>query len=161
MEESAELNENGLQDDLIGLHDFRDNLSVTRTQMCSFKVPTTATWSNGSCNKPATLFKTMWTRYELCGILEVSDDHLEPDRNPGDKKLEFYDERSCDALLTEADAKLHTTAVTGKKHRCSYGKRCACEQRAKCSPATEIKAQIHSHWMHREQWKQDEELQSP
>ena len=72
MEESAELNENGLQDDLIGVHDFRDNLSVTRTQMCSFKVPTTATWSNGSCNGPATLFKTMWTRYELCGILEVS-----------------------------------------------------------------------------------------
>ena len=47
MDERAQLNENGLQDDPIGLHDFRDNSSVTRTQMCSLQVPTTLRWSNG------------------------------------------------------------------------------------------------------------------
>ena len=64
MEEGAQLNVNGTpQDDILWLREFRDNSSVTRMEMCSLKVPTTASWSNGSCNGPAALFKTMWTQF--------------------------------------------------------------------------------------------------
>ena len=95
MEEGAQLNMNGTpQDDTLCLREFRDNSSVTRMEMCSLKVPTTATWSNGSCNGPAALFKTMWTRHGSFGKLEVSDDLSEPDRNLVEKKLKFCGERS-------------------------------------------------------------------
>ena len=67
---------------------FQRQLSMAMTKMCSLK-KTTTSWSNGSCNGPATLFKTMWTRYESFGKLEVSDDHLEHDRNPDDKNRNF------------------------------------------------------------------------
>ena len=63
MEETAQLNENATQDDTIWLHGLRDNSSVTRTQLCSLKVPTAASWSIGSCNGPVAPFKTMCTRY--------------------------------------------------------------------------------------------------
>ena len=63
MAEGAQLNVNGTpQDDTLWLREFRNNSSVTRMEICSLKVPTTASWSNGSCNGPAALFKTMWTR---------------------------------------------------------------------------------------------------
>ena len=39
-----------IRDDTIGLHEFRDRSSVTRTLMCSLKVPTAASWRTGSCN---------------------------------------------------------------------------------------------------------------
>ena len=74
MEEGNHLNKNGLQNDTVWLHDFRDVSSVTRTQMCSLKRPTTASWSNGSCNGLAALFKTMWNRYRAFVKLEVCDD---------------------------------------------------------------------------------------
>ena len=89
MEEGTHLNENGIQNDTIWQHDFRDVASVTRTQMCSLKVPTTASWSNGSCNGSAALFKTMWTRYGSFGKLEVSDDISEPDGNLDKRKWGF------------------------------------------------------------------------
>ena len=96
MDERAKLSVIDIRDNTIGLHDFRDNLSMAKMKMCSLKKPTTS-WINGSCNGPSTLFETMWTQYESFGKLEVSDDHLEPDRNPNDK-LEFYGERSSVAL---------------------------------------------------------------
>ena len=58
------------------------------------KVPTTASWSDGSCNGPAAPFKTTWTQYGSFGKLEVSDDLSQPDRNPDDKTLGFCGERS-------------------------------------------------------------------
>ena len=74
MEEGAQLKVNGTpQYDTLWLREFRDNSSVTRIEMCSLKVPATS-WSNGSCNKPAALFKTMWTWHGSFGKLEVSDD---------------------------------------------------------------------------------------
>ena len=78
--EGTQLNENGLQDDTSWLHEFRGKLSMTRTRMCSLKVPTTASWSNESCNGLATLFKKMSTRYGSFGKLEVVDDNSEPVR---------------------------------------------------------------------------------
>ena len=75
MEEGARLNMNGTpQDDTLWLREFRDNSSVSRMEMCSLKVPTTASWSDGSCNGPAALFKTMWTRHGSFGKLEVFAD---------------------------------------------------------------------------------------
>ena len=56
MEEGTQLNENGIQNDTVWLHDLRDNLSVPGTQMCSLKVPATASWRNGSCNGLAAPF---------------------------------------------------------------------------------------------------------
>ena len=95
MAEGAQLNVNGTpQDEPLWLHDLRDNLSVTRMQIHSLKVPTTAIWRNGSCNEPAALFKTMWAQYGSIGKLEVSDDLSEPDRNLDEKKLKFCGERS-------------------------------------------------------------------
>ena len=96
MVEGAQLNVNGTpQDDILWLREFRDNSSVARMEMCSLKVPTTASWSNGSCNGPAALFKTMWTRYGSSGKLEVSDDLSEPDRNLDEKKYRSFVEREA------------------------------------------------------------------
>ena len=92
MNERTQFSVIAIRDDTIGPDDFRDNSSVAMTQLCSLQVPTTISWSNGSCNEPATLFKTIWTRDESFDKLEVSDDHLEPDRKPDNLKLEFYDE---------------------------------------------------------------------
>ena len=101
-EERAQLNMNGTpQDDTLWLRELRDNSSVTRREMCSLKLPTTASWSNGSCNGPAALFKTMWTRYRSFGKLEVSDDQSEPDRNLDEKKLKFCGERSSVKLYKQ------------------------------------------------------------
>ena len=95
MEEGAQLNMNGTpQDDTHWLREFRDNSSVSRMEMCSLKVPTTASWSDESCNGPAALFKTMWTRHGSFGKLEVSADLSEPVRNLDEKKLKFCSERS-------------------------------------------------------------------
>ena len=111
MEEGAQLNMNGTpQDDTLCLREFRDNSSVTRMEMCSLKVPTTATWSNGSCNGPAALFKTMWTRHGSFGKLEVSDDLSEPDRNLVEKKLKFCGERST-VNLYKQKRKQNSTAL--------------------------------------------------
>ena len=86
MAEGAQLNVNGTpQDDTLWLREFRNNSSVSRMQICSLKVPTTASWSNGSCNGPAALFKTMWTQYGSFGKLEVSHYLWENVRNPDDK----------------------------------------------------------------------------
>ena len=74
MNKRAQLSVVTIQDDTHWLGEFRDNLSVTRTEMCSLQIPTTISWSNGSCNGPATLFKTKWTWYEPFGKLKVSDD---------------------------------------------------------------------------------------
>ena len=99
MEENTQFNVNGTQqDELLWLGEFRDNLSATRTEMCSLKVPTTASWSNGSCNGPAALFKKMWTQNGTFGKLEVSDDLSEPDRNIDEQKLGFCGERSSKTL---------------------------------------------------------------
>ena len=88
MAERAQLNVNGTpQDEPLWLHDLRDNLSVTRMQICSLKVATATSWSNGSCNGPAALFKTMWNQYGRFGKLEVSHDLWEPVRNPDEKKI--------------------------------------------------------------------------
>ena len=54
MEEGAQLNVNGTpQDDTLWLREFGDSASVTRMGMCSLKVPTIASLSNGSCKGPA------------------------------------------------------------------------------------------------------------
>ena len=77
--EGTQLNVNGTpQDEPLWLHDLRDNLSVTRMQISSLKVPTATSWSNGSCNGPAAPFKTMWVQYGRFGKLEVSHDLREP-----------------------------------------------------------------------------------
>ena len=82
MKERAQLNKNGIQNDTHWLREFRSKSSRTGTQLCSLKVPTAASWSNGSCNGPATPFKTMWTQHESFGELEVSVDRLKLVRNP-------------------------------------------------------------------------------
>ena len=61
-DEKAQLSVIAIRDNTFGLDDFRDNLIMANTRMCSLKVPTTAIWSNGSCNGAAP-FKTMWTQY--------------------------------------------------------------------------------------------------
>ena len=110
MEEGAQLNMNGTpQDDTLWLREFRDNVSVTRTQMCSLKVPATS-WTNGSCNGPAALFKTMWTRHGSFGKLEVSADLSEPVRNLDEKKLKFCSERST-VNLYKQKRKQNSTAL--------------------------------------------------
>ena len=73
MDERAQLNVIAIRDDTIGPHEFLDRSSVTRTQMCSLKEPTAASWSNMSCNGQAAPFKTMWTQYGSSGKLEVSE----------------------------------------------------------------------------------------
>ena len=110
MEEGAQLKVNGTpQGDTLWLREFRDNSSVTRIEMCSLKVPATS-WSNGSCNGPAALFKTMWTRHGSFGKLEVSDDLSKPDRNLDEKKVEFCGERSS-VTLYEQKRKRNSTAL--------------------------------------------------
>ena len=110
MENGTQLNENGIQSDTVWLHDFRDVVSVTRTQMCSLKVPTAASCCNGFCNGPAALFKTMWTRYGSFGKLEVFDDLSESDRSIDDKKLVFCDERGSRTFYKQ-NAKRISTAL--------------------------------------------------
>ena len=111
MEEGAQLNMNGTpQDDTLWLREFRDNSSVSRMEMCSLKVPTTASWSDGSCNGPAALFKTMWTRHGSFGKLEVSADLSEPVRNLDEKKLKFCSERST-VNLCKQKRKQNSTAL--------------------------------------------------
>ena len=110
MEEGAQLNMNGIpQDDTLCLREFRDNSSVTRMEMCSLKVPATS-WSNGSCNGPAALFKTMGTQYGSIGKLDVSDDLLELDGNLDEKKLDFCGERSS-VTLYKQKRKRNSTAL--------------------------------------------------
>ena len=108
-EERSQLNGNGTRDDTFWLHDLTHNVSVTRTQMCSLKVPATS-WTNGSCNGPATPFMAMGTQYGSIGKLEVSDDLLEPDRNLEEKKVEFCGERSS-VTLYEQKRKRNSTAL--------------------------------------------------
>ena len=111
MEEGAQLNMNGTpQDDTLWLREFRDNSSASRMEMCSLKVPTTASWSDGSCNGPAALFKTMWTRHGSFGKLEVSADLSEPVRNLDEKKLKFGSERST-VNLYKQKRKQNSTAL--------------------------------------------------
>ena len=114
MEEGAQLNVNGKpQDDTLWLCEFRDTSSVTRMEMCSLKVSTTAIRKNGSCNGPATPFKPFkakWTQYGSFGELEVSDDLLEPERNLDEKKLKFCGERSS-VMLYKQKRKRNSTAV--------------------------------------------------
>ena len=111
MEEGAQLNMNGTpQDDTLWLREFRDNSSVSRMEMCSLKVPTTATWSDGSCNGPAALFKTMWTRHGSFGKLKVFADLSEPVRNLDEKKLKFCSERST-VNLYKQKRKRNSTAL--------------------------------------------------
>ena len=111
MEEGAQLNMNGTpQDDTLWLREFRDNSSVSRMEMCSLKVPTTTSWTNGSCNGPAALFKTMWTRHGSFRKLEVSADLSEPVRNLDEKKLKFCSERST-VNLYKQKRKQNSTAL--------------------------------------------------
>ena len=108
-EERSQLNGNGTRDDTFWLHDLTDNVSVTRTQMCSLKVPATS-WTNGSCNGPATPFMAMGTQYGSIGKLEVSDDLSEPCRNPDDNKFVFCGERSS-VTLYKQQRKRNSTAL--------------------------------------------------
>ena len=78
--------------------------------MCSLKVPTTASWKNGSCNGPASPFMAMGTQYGSIGKLEVSDDLLEPEKNLDGKKLEFCGERSS-VTLYKQKRKRNSTAL--------------------------------------------------
>ena len=111
MVEGAQLNVNGTpQDKPLWLHDLRDNLSRTRMQICSLKVPTATSWSNGSCNGPAAPFKTMWVQYGRFGKLEVSADLSEPVRNLDEKKLKFGSERST-VNLYKQKRKQNSTAL--------------------------------------------------
>ena len=111
MAEGAQLNVNGTpQDKPLWLHDLRDNLSRTRMQICSLKVPTATSWSNGSCNGPAAPFKTMWVQYGRFGKLEVSADLSEPVRNLDEKKLKFGSERST-VNLYKQKRKQNSTAL--------------------------------------------------
>ena len=110
-EEGAQLNMNGTpQDDTLWLREFRDNSSVTRMEMCSLKVPTTASRKNGTCNGPATPFKAMGTQYGSFGKLEVFDDLLLPDRNLDEKKLDFCGEKSS-VTLYKQKRKRNSTAL--------------------------------------------------
>ena len=108
-EERSQLNGNGTRDDTFWLHDLTDNVSVTRTQMCSLKVPATS-WTNGSCNGPATPFMAMGTQYGSIGKLEVSDDLSEPCTNPDDNKFVFCGERSS-VTLYKQQRKRNSTAL--------------------------------------------------
>ena len=110
MEAGTHLNKKGIQNDTVWLYDFRDVASVTTTQMCSLKVPTTASWRNGSCNGPTALFKTMWTRYGCFGELEVCDDIWESDRSIDEKKLGFCYERSS-RIFYKQNGKRNSTAL--------------------------------------------------
>ena len=111
MEEGAQLNRNGTpQDDTLWLRESRDNSSVSRMQICSLKVPTATSWSNGSCNGPAAPFKTMWVQYGRFGKLEVSHDLWEPVRNPVEKKLKFCGDRSS-VTLYKQERKPNSTAL--------------------------------------------------
>ena len=101
MEEGTQLNESGIQNDTVWLHDLGDNSSTARTQMCSMKKSTTVSWRNGSCNGPAAPFKTMWTQYGSFGKLQVSDNLSEPVSNLDDRKLEFCSERSSEKLYKQ------------------------------------------------------------
>ena len=98
------------QDDTLWLREFRNNLSVTRMQICSLEVSTATSWSNGSCNGPAAPFKTMWIQYGCFGKLEVSADLSEPVRNPEEKKLKFCGERST-VNLYKQKRKQNSTAL--------------------------------------------------
>ena len=82
MDERAQLSLNGIQDDTNWLHDFRETSLVTITQTCSLNVSITSSWSNGSCNGPATPFKTTWTQNRFLGKLEAFKDISESDENP-------------------------------------------------------------------------------
>ena len=111
MAEGAQLNVNGTpQDEPLWLHDFRDNLSVTRMQIRPLKIPTATSWSNGSCNGPAAPFKTMWVQYGRFGKLENAHDLWEPVRKPDKKKLEFCGERSS-VTLYKQERKPNSTAL--------------------------------------------------
>ena len=101
MEEGTQLNEVGIQNDTVWLHDLGDNSSMARTQMCPMKKSTTVSWRNGSCNGPAAPFKTMWTQYGSFGKLQVSDTLWEPVSNLDDRKLEFCGERSSEKLYNQ------------------------------------------------------------
>ena len=105
MAEGSQLNVNGTpQDEPLCLHNLRDNSSVTRMEMCSLKVPTTA-----SC-RPAALFKTMWTRHGSFGKLKFSADLSEPARNLDENKLKFCGERSS-VKLYKQKRKQNSTAL--------------------------------------------------
>ena len=108
-EERSQLNGNGTRDDTFWLHDLTDNVSVTRTQMCSLKVPATR-WTNGSCNGPATPFMAMGTQHGSFGKLEISADLSEPVRNLDEKKLKFCSERST-VNLYKQKRKQNSTAL--------------------------------------------------
>ena len=108
-EERSQLNGNGTQDDTLWLREFRDNSSVSRMEMCSLKVPATS-WTNGSCNGPATPFMTMWTRHGSFGKLKVFADLSEPVRNLDEKKLKFCSERSTVDLYKQK-RKQNSTAL--------------------------------------------------
>ena len=111
MEERAQLNVNGTpQDEPLWLHDLRDNLSVTRMQICSLKVPTATSWSNGSCNGPAAPFKTMWVQNGRFGKLEFSADLSKPTRNLDEKNMKFCGERSS-VTLYKQKRKQNSTAL--------------------------------------------------
>ena len=111
MAEGAQLNVNGTpQDEPLWLHDLRDNPSRTRMQICSLKVPTATSWSNGSCKGPAAPFKTLWVQYGRFGKLEVSHDLWEPVRKPDEKKLKFCSERST-VNLYKQKRKQNSTAL--------------------------------------------------
>ena len=109
MEERVQLNENGIQSDTVWLHDLSDRSSVTRTQMCSLKVPTAASWSKGSCNGPVAPFRKMWTQYGSFDKLEVSHDLWETDRHPDDTKLVFCGKRSSVTLYKQKRKRNSTT----------------------------------------------------
>ena len=111
MEEGAQLNMNGTpQDDTLWLREFRDNSSVTRMELCSLKVPTSASWGNGFCNGPAALFKTMWTQNGTFGKLEVSNNLLGHVRKPNGKMLVVCGEGSSDTFYKQK-RKRNSTAL--------------------------------------------------
>ena len=102
------MSENEIQNDTVWLQALNDSLFVTRTRMCSLKVPTIASWSHGSCKGPAAPFETMWTQHGSFGTLEVSDVLSEPVRNPDDKKFEYHGGRSSVTLYKQ---KQNSTAL--------------------------------------------------
>ena len=116
MEENVQLKENGIQDDTSRLHEFTENVSVTR-KMCSLKVPTAASRSNGSCIGAAAPFKTMWTRYGSFGKLEVSLELSEPRRNPDAEELGFFGERSLVTLYKQNRKRNSTDCSYWEKRR--------------------------------------------
>ena len=88
----------------------RDRSPYTRTQVISLERPTATSWSNGSCNGPPALFKTIWTRYRSFGKLGVSDDLSESDRSIDEKKFGFCDERSSRTFYKQ-NGKRNSTAL--------------------------------------------------